>query len=87
MTWDVTVTDTLAESYLDTTSVVAGSAAEGAASRKELKYQMLSNTHTFVPLAFETFGPINSKGLSFLCELGRRISARSDDKRETASLF
>jgi hypothetical protein len=86
MTWDVTVTDTLADSYLATTSLVAGSAAEGAASRKELKYQLLDTTHTFVPLAFETFGPINAKGISFLCELGRRLTLHSGDKRETAFL-
>ena len=87
MTWDVTVTDTLAESYLATTSTIAGAAAEGAASRKELKYQALSATHTFIPLAFETLGPINSKGISFLGELGRRLATRSGDKRETAFLF
>jgi len=86
MTWDVTVTDTLAESYLATTSTVAGSAAEGAASRKELKYQAISSTHTFIPIAFETFGPINNKGISFLGELGRRLTDRSGDKRETSFL-
>jgi hypothetical protein len=41
MTWDVTVTDTLADSYLATTSLVAGSAAEGAANRNELKFHCL----------------------------------------------
>ena len=87
MTWDVTVTDTLAVSYLAATSLVAGSAAEGAASRKEQKYQLLSNTHMFVPLAFETFGPINAKGIAFLGELGRRLSSHSGDKRETAFLY
>jgi len=35
MTWDVTVTDTLAESYLLATASTAGAAAEGAADRKE----------------------------------------------------
>jgi hypothetical protein len=87
LTWDVTVTDTMADSYLANTSLVAGSAAEGAACRKELKYQLLANSHTFVPLAFETFGPINSKGISFLGELGRRLTRRSGDKRETSFLY
>jgi len=45
MTWDVTVTDMLAESYLASTSTVAGGAAEGAASRKEAKYQALASMH------------------------------------------
>ena len=87
MTWDVTVTDTLAESYLPATSSSGGSAAEGAANRKELKYQALARTHTFIPLAFETFGPINSKGVLFLNQLGRRLTANTGDLRETVFLF
>ena len=79
MIWDVTVTDTLAESYLASTSTVAGGAAEGAASRKEMKYKTLARTHTFNPLALETFGPINSKGIAFFNELGRRLTAMSGD--------
>jgi hypothetical protein len=55
MTWNVSVADTVVDSYLASTSLLAGSAAEGAASRKGLKYQLLENTYTFVPLAFETF--------------------------------
>jgi len=46
MTWHVTVTDTLAESYIQATSSTAGTAAEGAADRKELKCQSLAHTHT-----------------------------------------
>jgi hypothetical protein len=52
MTWDVTVSDTLVD--LSTTSVNAGAAAEGAANRKETKYQALASTHSFIPIAFET---------------------------------
>ena len=44
VTWDVTVTDTLAESYLPVMLTVQGVAAEGAADRKELKYQKLANS-------------------------------------------
>jgi hypothetical protein len=87
MTWDVTVTDTLAESYLASTSTTAGAAAEGAASRKELKYQILASTHSFIPIAFETLGPINSKAISFLNELGHRLSNLSGEPRETAFLY
>jgi len=87
VTWDVTVTDTLAESYLQVTSTVQGGAAEGAAERKELKYQQLANSYKFVPLAFETFGPINSKGLSFISELGRRLTNITGESREAAFLY
>ena len=82
MTWDVTVTDTLALSYLDATSTAEGAAAEGAASRKELKYLALTSTHTFIPLTFETLGPINSKGLSFFSELGHHLAAQVTNEKQ-----
>ena len=87
MTWDVSVTSTLTESYLLATSPTAGTAAEGAADQKELKYQSLAHTHTSSSMAFETFGPINSKGADFFYTLGQRISACTSDMRETAFLF
>jgi hypothetical protein len=85
--WDVTVADTLATSYLSSTAVKAGSAAEIAASRKENKYAALSSDHIFVPLAFESLGPVGTKASSFLRELGRRLIAASDDTRESSFLF
>jgi len=87
MTWDATVTDTVVESYLSTTAVEAGTAAEAAAGRKEAKYAQIINMHIFVPLAFETLGPINSKGATFLSELGRRISTCTGDPCEISFLF
>jgi len=87
MTWEVTVTDTLAELYIQATSSTAGTAAEGAADWKELKYQSLAHTHPFIPLAFETPGPINANGSAFLIQLGRRLSACTGDIRETFFLF
>lgn len=85
--WDVTVADTLAVSYLPVTSVTACGAAEIAASRKENKYTELAVNHTFVPLAFETLGPMCSRALTFLRELGRRIAQETGDNRETMFLF
>jgi len=87
MTWDVTVTDTLAESNIQATSSTAGAAAEGAAERNELKCQSLAHTHTFISLALETLGPINAKGSAFLYQLGRRLSACTGDMRGTSFLF
>lgn len=87
MTWDVTVTDTLADSYLAVTSITPGAAAEGAASRKELKYQELAVSHSFIPLAFETLGPINYKAMSFISGLGQRLSTLSGNPRESSFLF
>ena len=65
----------------------AGGAAENAATRKEDKYIDLQQTYTFIPLAFETLGPINVKGVERLQQLGRRITAISDDNRQTSFLF
>ena len=87
MTWDVTVTDTLADSYLQSTSLTPGSASEAAADRKEQKYETLATTYKFIPLAFETFGPINRKATQFLTELGRHLTSVSNDKREGSFLF
>lgn len=85
--WDVTVVDTTAASYLQTTSIEAGRAADLAAERKEAKYMNLSAHYNFIPVAIETCGPISRKTLKFLSELGRRLTAVSGDHRETAFLF
>ena len=87
MTWDVTISDTLANSHLARTSLVAGAAAEAAALLKIRKYDDLLPTHDFCPVAIETLGPINEEGLEFLSELGKRASLISGDPRETAFLF
>jgi len=86
MAWEVTVVNTLAKSYL-TLSASPGGAAEHAAARKSAKYSSLPPSHTFQPLALETLRPINSTGISFFTELGRRLSDVSGDCRETTYLF
>ena len=85
--WDVTVADTLAVSHLPITSRQPGAAAENASDRKEVKYAELARAHIFMPVAFETLGPIGVKATDFLSELGRRISAVTHDLREVSYLF
>ena len=87
LTWDVTVANTLAATYLASVSTTAGSVAEGAASRKDKKYSAIAQPHVFVPLAIETLGPINFKGLKFLSESGDHLTAATDDPREASFLF
>ena len=87
LTWDVFIVNTVAASYIQTTSVIAGSATEIASERKIVKYVELSNTSCFCPIIFETFEPINDLGLSFLDELGRRIADCTGDARETTSAY
>jgi len=69
--WDVTVSCTTADSYLEASSREAGAAAELAASNKVVKYAGLSSQGEFVPIAVESHGPINRDALQFLSELGR----------------
>jgi hypothetical protein len=85
--WDVTVADTLASSHLPTTSQQSGGAAESAADRKESKYSSFTQSYAFVPIACETLGPIGSKAVEFLSDLGRRISSVTGDPREGSHLF
>ena len=87
VTWDVTVIDTIADSYLHLTSAKAGGAAENATTRKEDKYVDLQQTYTFVPLAMETLGHSNVKGMEFLHELDRRLAVISDGNSQTSFLF
>ena len=69
------------------TSRTAGAAAETAADVKTAKYAPLVQTYVFVPITMETMGAINSDGLEFLGDLGRRITQVTDDIRESAFLF
>jgi len=85
--WDFTVADTVATSYLHLTLVSAEAAAENAAEKKEAKYAGLAASYTFLPLAFESMGPIYEDGLSFLSDLCRRISVISGEPREASFLF
>ena len=52
-----------------------------------LKYVQLSQTYTFIPVAGETMGPMNSAGFKFASDTGRRITKVSNDNRENAFLF
>jgi hypothetical protein len=58
LVWDVTVVDTLADSYVLKSSEVSGFAAEMACKRKRSKYSsIISSNYVFKGLAFETLGP------------------------------
>ena len=74
----------MAQSYLHNTSRTAGAAVEAAADKKTAKYAPLVQTYVFVPIAVETMGAINSDGLEFLGDQGRRITQVTDDIRESA---
>ena len=88
LVWDVTVADTTAASYLPSTSISAGSAAELAAVRKQAKYAELTQRYEFVPIAVESHGSYSATVTALLADLGRRRrSIATSDAKETAHLF
>ena len=86
MTWDVTVVDTLAPSHVSTSASKAGSAAGLAEQRKMLKYSSIAQSHTFIPLAFETIGAWGTQCENFVKDLGRRLVLATGDKLEPLHL-
>jgi len=85
--WDVTVSCTTADSYLEASSREAGVAAELAASKKVVIYAGLSSQGEFVPITVESHGPVNRDALQFLNELGQRLVETTSDVRASSFLF
>ena len=84
--WDATTPDTLAPSHVKKSAVEAGSAAKTAEGVKLTKYATLTAAHHFVPIAIETLGAWGPSGLSFINELGKKITVAFGDPRATAFL-
>ena len=87
VTWDVTVVNPLADSYVSNASISSGFVAEMAASKKMEKYSDLPSSYLFQPLAFETLGSLNSSGMDFLTDLGYRLKQSSGEVRSGEFLF
>ena len=87
LTWDVTVADTQAQSYIHMSVHTPGAVAEAAAERKMKKYECITQHYHFVPVAFETLGPICSAGLDLINSLGSKISNQTQEPRERMYLF
>ena len=85
--WDVPIVDTMAPSYAAISSVSAGLVAEQSSTRRLAKYSELAINHIFLLIVMESFGPMCAETLTFLRELGRRISVVTGDMRETTFLF
>ena len=77
----------MAVSYLNKTAISSGAAAELAAERKTAKYSSNLPDYCFLPLAFETLGPLNLDNRLFLSKLGKLLSRSTNDPRETGFLF
>ena len=60
------VMDTLPPSYLSASATRAGAVVSLTEDRKNQKYITLLDTHIFIPVAMETLGPMNERGLRSL---------------------
>ncbi|KAH0814052.1 hypothetical protein GEV33_008738 [Tenebrio molitor] len=88
LVWDVTVVDTLADSYVLKSSEVSGFAAEMAYKSKHSKYSsIISSNYVFKGLAFETLGPWCKEAIDFINVIGNRLIAESGDSKSKKFLF
>ena len=85
--WNLTVTDTLAMPYLNSTQVTTGSIAEQVSARKEEKYAALTLSHTFYPNCCINNGSNKFKSIIFLQELGHHLLVTTGNPLESAFLF
>jgi len=87
LAWDATISSTLAASYVQASSTLAGSASESAASNKVSKYSFLQPDYIVQPVSFESLGPCSASTSDFIVELGHKISQVSGDSREVLYLW
>ena len=81
------IADTMVPSYAAISSISAELVAEQSSARKLAKYSELAISHIFIPIAIESSGLICAEALTFLSELGRRMSVITEDMRETTFFF
>jgi hypothetical protein len=86
LAWDATCPNTFAQSYVQTTSHTAGSAAAGAEAKKQQKYSDLNVGIDFVPFAIETSGVWGEEAMRLVTEIGRRTAVVTHEPRATAFL-
>ena len=86
LVWDFTCVHRLAVSYTRIASAPGSTVAAIAEEKKADKYKDLSRDFITQPVAVETLGGLGPTTLSFLTDLGHRISIISGNKRSTEFL-
>ena len=81
LVWDVTCSDTLAPSHLNNAISGPGAVASTAESKKRLKYDEISRTFLFIPIAVETLGALGEDASAFFKDLGARIKCVTKEQR------
>ena len=74
----------MADSYLAAASHSAAAVAKQAADRKCLKYTELSATYEFQPVTVDS---LSVSSVSFVVDLGRKISERTGEQLEVQFLL
>ena len=81
LVWDFTCVHRLAASYSRFATIPGAAVAALAEDKKLSKYSDLAREYIVQPVAVETLGGLGPSTLSFLSDLGRRISIVSGNKR------
>ena len=80
LAWDVPVPDTYAVSHIHPTAISASATAEKASDNKMVKYNDLTTTHIFVPIAVEASGAHGELNLLSLLKISKGESRQSPMK-------
>ena len=81
--WDATCVNTFGESVINETAIESGQAAAKAENSKRSKYPELVQRYKFEPIAIETSGVFGPSTRNIVHEIGKRITDKTGDKRET----
>ena len=85
--WDVTVVDTVCQSYVQSTSISPGAESEKAEEKKTEKYSNLTDRYMFVPVGLETFGSWGTEASSLVRDIGRKLTQQTGEQRSTSYLI
>ena len=81
--WDATCVNTFNESDVNGAAIEAGHVASKAENTKRNKYSILARSYRIEPIAIETSGVFGSSTKNIINEIGKRISEKTGEKRET----
>lgn len=82
LVWDATIRDTLAPSYIHSSSLQTGSVARRGATEKRNDYKkIIEDNYIFLPFACETLGPWCPEALDFVIKLGNLIKMATGEPR------
>ena len=86
LVWDFTCSCTLAPSHVQISASSPGKVAERREELKLEKYSDLTHDYEVIPICVETMGTFGPSAQKFFADVGRRIIARSGEKRAASFL-